>query len=89
MTQWPLWTSFFREGDVIVTETGTSNFGILDVRLPDGATLVSQVLYGSIGWATGATLGAAMAAQQQGRRCILFTGDGSMWASEIRSHLRD
>lgn len=76
--QWPLWTSFFKSGDVIVSETGTSNFGILDVRLPSKTTLTSQVLYGSIGWACGATLGAAMAAQEQGRRCILFTGDGSM-----------
>ncbi|KAL7007882.1 hypothetical protein EMMF5_002529 [Cystobasidiomycetes sp. EMM_F5] len=65
-------------GDVIVSETGTSNFGILDVRLPSKTTLTSQVLYGSIGWACGATLGAAMAAQEQGRRCILFTGDGSI-----------
>ena len=37
-----------------------------------------QILYGSIGWATGATLGAALAAKEAGRRTILFTGDGSL-----------
>ena len=32
---------------------------------------------GSIGWAGGAILGAALAAKEQGRRAILFTGEGS------------
>ena len=32
---------------------GTSNFGIVDVQLPVGAMLVSQVLWGSIGWSVG------------------------------------
>jgi pyruvate decarboxylase len=32
---------------------GTSNFGILDVPMPDKSVFVSQILYGSIGWATG------------------------------------
>ena len=40
----------------------------------------AQFLWCSIGWATAATLGAAIVARQQGRRTMLFTGDGSMWA---------
>ncbi len=32
---------------------GTSNFGIVDVELPAGAMLVSQILWGSIGWSVG------------------------------------
>lgn len=75
---WPLWATFFQPNDVIVSEIGTSSFGLLDVQLPENSTLLTQVLWGSIGWATGATLGAAIAAREQGRRTILFTGDGSM-----------
>ncbi len=42
--------------------------------------LIRVLLTGSIGWATGATLGAALAAREQGNdnRTILFTGDGSL-----------
>lgn len=32
---------------------GTSNFGIMDVRLPEKSILVSQILWGSIGWSVG------------------------------------
>jgi hypothetical protein len=33
--------------------SGTANFGILDFPLPTGAILVSQMLWGSIGWSVG------------------------------------
>ena len=36
---------------------GTANFGILDVPLPTGAILVSQILWGSIGWSAGESFG--------------------------------
>ncbi|KAF8315670.1 pyruvate decarboxylase [Clavulina sp. PMI_390] len=75
---WPRLSSFFKEGDVIVGETGTSEFGILDTTLPKGVSLLLQVLWGSIGWSVPATLGAAFAAREQGRRTILFVGDGSL-----------
>lgn len=32
---------------------GTSNFGILDVPLPEKSVLLTQVLWGSIGWSVG------------------------------------
>ncbi|KAG6901008.1 hypothetical protein C0995_002540 [Termitomyces sp. Mi166 len=47
---WPRVAEFFRPQDVIVTETGTANFGILDVPLPEKSVLISQILWGSIGW---------------------------------------
>ena len=76
---WPRVGQFFRTGDVIVAETGTSSFGILDVPLPGGAVMLAQILWGSIGWTVGATLGAAIAAREVGfNRTILFVGDGSM-----------
>jgi pyruvate decarboxylase len=53
---WPRMGSYFKSGDLIVTETGTANFGILDVPLPPKSMLVSQVLWGSIGWSVGKCL---------------------------------
>ena len=54
---WPRVAQFFREKDVIVAETGTSSFGVLDVPLPHGSVYVSQTLWGSIGWTVGMSYG--------------------------------
>ncbi|KAG7191609.1 Pyruvate decarboxylase 1 [Scheffersomyces spartinae] len=83
LTQEWLWTRvshWFREGDIIVTETGTSAFGIIQSRFPNNTIGISQVLWGSIGFTVGATVGAAMAAQELDptKRVILFVGDGSL-----------
>ncbi|ODV98341.1 hypothetical protein PACTADRAFT_53720 [Pachysolen tannophilus NRRL Y-2460] len=80
--QW-LWTkvsSFFREGDIVITETGTSAFGIVQSRFPKNTTGISQVLWGSIGYTGGSVLGAVLAAQEVDptKRVILFIGDGSL-----------
>ncbi|KAG7088469.1 hypothetical protein E1B28_012458 [Marasmius oreades] len=76
---WPRLATFFKEKDVVVAETGTSSFGILDVPLPQNAMFVSQILWGSIGWTVGSTLGAALAAKDVNLgRTILFIGDGSL-----------
>ena len=50
---WPRVGQFFQPKDVVVAETGTSSFGILDVPLPKDAVFLSQVLWGSIGWTVG------------------------------------
>ncbi|KAK6455272.1 pyruvate decarboxylase [Scheffersomyces xylosifermentans] len=83
LTQEYLWSkvsSWFQEGDIIVTETGTSAFGIVQSRFPNNTIGISQVLWGSIGFTVGATVGAAMAAQEidPKKRVILFVGDGSL-----------
>jgi len=76
---WPKMGTFFRPKDVVIAETGTSSFGILDIPLPEKSVFVSQILWGSIGWTIGSTLGAAFAAQDIGlNRTILFIGDGSL-----------
>jgi len=76
---WPKVGTFFKPKDVIVTETGTSNFGILDLPFPKDSIFVSQLLWGSIGWAVGSTLGVALAARElQLGRVFLFIGDGSL-----------
>ncbi|KAJ7645426.1 pyruvate decarboxylase [Mycena polygramma] len=76
---WPRMGKFFQPKDVIIAETGTSSFGILDVPLPEKSVFVSQILWGSIGWTIGSTLGAAFAARDVGlNRTVLFVGDGSI-----------
>ncbi|GAA5839647.1 hypothetical protein JCM11251_003568 [Rhodosporidiobolus azoricus] len=89
---WPLVGSFLRENDVVVAEVGTASFGLLTLPLPKGATFVSQVLWGSIGWTPGSTLGALLAAQESpvSRRVVLFVGDGSFQLSvqEVATMIR-
>lgn len=89
---WPRIGDFFREGDIVVTETGTANFGIWETKFPPNVTALNQTLWGSIGWAVGACQGAALAAKDTGgkRRTILFEGDGSiqLTAQEIGTMIK-
>ncbi|KAF2433106.1 pyruvate decarboxylase-like protein [Tothia fuscella] len=88
LTQSWIWSAmmpFFQPNDVIVAETGTTSFGIIYQKLPPNVKLLAQTYYGSIGWATPATLGAELALEQEAResgkprgRTVLITGDGSM-----------
>ena len=72
---YPRYRDFLKPLDQIVIENGSSTSGIVPLPLPDGAVVHSQTLWGSIGWATGATLGIALA--DPSRRTVLFTGEGS------------
>lgn len=89
---WPRVGEFLKENDIVVTETGTANFGIWETRFPKGVTALSQVLWGSIGWSVGACQGAALATKDAGdnRRTILFVGDGSfqLTAQEVSTMIR-
>jgi indolepyruvate decarboxylase len=69
------WSSFVRPDDIVVAETGTVSMGLGFARLPQGARFYNQGLWSSIGWATPAALGAAVAAPN--RRVLLVTGEGS------------
>lgn len=66
---------FFKDGDLIVSDMGTTSAGLLQVNLPDGVSYVNQGIYASIGYATGAALGVGLA--DKSRRLILLTGDGA------------
>jgi pyruvate decarboxylase len=89
---WPRMGQWLQEGDIVLTETGTSNYGIFDTRFPKNVTNISQILWGSIGYATGSCQGVALAAQEVGNkhRTILFTGDGSfqLTAQEVSTMIR-
>ncbi|KAG6041827.1 hypothetical protein E4U41_001298 [Claviceps citrina] len=89
---WPRVGNFLRKDDIVVTETGTANFGIWHTKFPAGVTALTQILWGSIGWSVGACQGAALAAKDMGsnRRTILFVGDGSfqLTAQEVSTMLR-
>lgn len=66
---------FIGTDSIVIAETGVSLFSAAEMLMPEGATFIGQTFYGSIGYTVGATLGAGMAAQ--GRRPVLFVGDGS------------
>lgn len=89
---WPRVGEFLKKNDIVVTETGTANFGIWDTKFPAGVTALSQVLWGSIGWSVGACQGAALATKDNNsnRRVILFVGDGSfqLTAQEVSTMIR-
>ncbi|MBQ8635973.1 alpha-keto acid decarboxylase family protein [bacterium] len=85
---YPKIQEFIKEDDIIFSETGLVEFGFAPMKLPKGANLFNQVLWGSIGWATPACFGAAIAAKN--KRIILMTGEGShqLTAQEVSSMLR-
>lgn len=89
---WPTAGQWLKENDIVITETGTANFGIWETRFPRNVTAISQVLWGSIGYSVGACQGAAAAAKEQkNRRTILFVGDGSfqLTVQEVSTMIRN
>jgi indolepyruvate decarboxylase len=80
---YPRLQRFLRSGDTLVAETGSCTFHLGKMWLPENVGFESQLLWGSIGWATPTTLGVALAEPK--RRTILVTGDGShqLTATEI------
>jgi indolepyruvate decarboxylase len=77
------YAAFIRPGDNVVLESGSSSIGVSPMLLADDVQVHIQMLWGSIGWATGATFGIALA--DRNRRTILITGEGShqLTANEI------
>jgi indolepyruvate decarboxylase len=80
---YPRYAAFIRPGDNVVLESGSSSFGVPPMTLPDDVQVHIQMLWGSIGWATGAAFGIALADPK--RKTILITGEGShqLTANEI------
>lgn len=86
---WQTLEKYLQPHDILLGDQGTAAFGLADLTLPQGASLVVQPLWGSIGY----TLPAAFGAQtsQPDRRVVLVVGDGAaqLTIQELSSMLRD
>lgn len=77
---------YLQSGDYVIAETGTSAYGIplADLTSKPNVHMISQVVFGSIGWATGTAVGSFVAGQEPQnqslgiKRNILITGEGSL-----------
>eukprot|EP00475_Leptophrys_vorax_P012010 TRINITY_DN18464_c0_g1_i1.p1 TRINITY_DN18464_c0_g1~~TRINITY_DN18464_c0_g1_i1.p1 ORF type:complete len:317 (+),score=86.93 TRINITY_DN18464_c0_g1_i1:1-951(+) len=72
---YPAFEKFFKDGDIIITDTSSSVIGLAACKLPENATFINQTLWGAIGFSTPCAFGAQLAAPD--RRVVLITGDGS------------
>lgn len=85
---WNKVPEYMSPNSIILSETGTSEFGVFNLDGPKDTIFISQILWGSIGYSVGATLGAAMADRK--RQTYLFVGDGSfqLTAQEVSVMIR-
>ena len=74
-TFYPRLQRCLKSGDTLVIETGTCMTHLNKMLLPSGVGAEGQGLWGSIGWATPAAFGVAMA--KTSGRTWMVTGDGS------------
>lgn len=85
---WLLISKFLREGDIVMTETGTPSYGGQSLILPNDTNFISSTIWLSIGYMLAASQGASLAQRelcQEGKRTrgrtVLFEGDGSLQMS--------
>ena len=79
LTQRSLWArvqDLLQPGDLLIADQGTAFYGAAGLTVPDGAQLIGQPLWASIGWSVPAALGASLAAPD--RRVVLVAGDGAL-----------
>lgn len=84
---WQRLSPFFREGDIILAETGTAGYGANEFILPKHTRLMKPVTWLSIGFMLPAALGASIAQRDlisrsqyhnlSQARTVLLIGDGS------------
>ncbi|EJP0770822.1 indolepyruvate decarboxylase, partial [Salmonella enterica subsp. enterica serovar Montevideo] len=86
---WQTLQQYLKPGDIILVDQGTAAFGAAALSLPDGAEVVVQPLWGSIGYSLPAAFGAQTACPD--RRVILIIGDGAaqLTIQKMGSMLRD
>lgn len=86
---WQTLQQYLKPGDILLVDQGTAAFGAAALSLPDGAEVVVQPLWGSIGYSLPAAFGAQTACPD--RRVILIIGDSAaqLTIQEMGSMLRD
>jgi TPP-dependent 2-oxoacid decarboxylase len=57
------------------------------MRAPRGVSFLTQMLWGSIGYSVGATLGAALAGKKDNRRVFVLVGDGSFQVRNLQNEI--
>jgi TPP-dependent 2-oxoacid decarboxylase len=77
---WRKFSPSLREGDCVIAEVGSAQYGTLELELPANVTFFTQLYYSCIGFTVGALLGALVARREQriNGRVWLFVGDGSL-----------
>ncbi|WP_330182333.1 alpha-keto acid decarboxylase family protein [Nocardia sp. NBC_01503] len=88
-TLWPLIAGALDNNNVVVADQGSAFFGLATLRMPTGITFMGQPLWGSIGYALPAALGAGLACPD--RRAVLVIGDGAAQLSiqELGTWIRE
>lgn len=88
-TLWPLIADAIGNNNVVVADQGTAFFGLATLPMPTGTTFLGQPLWGSIGYALPAALGAGLACPD--RRAVLVIGDGAAQLSiqELGTWIRE
>ncbi|MGX4763989.1 alpha-keto acid decarboxylase family protein [Holzapfeliella sp. JNUCC 72] len=69
---------FVQSNNTLVAEQGTSFFGLASQQLKADTNFIGQPLWGSIGYAFPSALGSQFANQNDNRRTVLSTGEGSL-----------
>ncbi|KIV92776.1 hypothetical protein PV10_04042 [Exophiala mesophila] len=89
---WQRLSRFLKDGDILLAESGTSQFGMPDIAFAPNTQYITQMFWSSIGFTVGACLGALVAAKEQNHtgRVILLVGEGSlqMTVQEIGTYIR-
>lgn len=77
-----------KKDSTIILEAGTCIFGFFDKQLPENVQVINQLLWGSIGYSVGATLGVLTTNVKP--NVYLFVGDGSfqLTGQEVSTMLR-
>ncbi|MBL1079089.1 alpha-keto acid decarboxylase family protein [Nocardia sp. 2] len=88
-TLWPIVAEALGNSNIVVADQGTAFFGLATLRMPTGITFLGQPLWGSIGYALPAALGAGLACPD--RRAVLVIGDGAAQLSiqELGTWIRE
>ncbi|EEL0310888.1 decarboxylase [Salmonella enterica] len=68
---WQTLQQYLKPGDIILVDQGTAAFGAAALSLPDGAEVVVQPLWGSIGYSLPAAFGAAALSLPDGAEVVV------------------